>query len=67
MPGHGNSEGQCIKSIEEMSIWINKVIETWRFKQITIMGHSQGCLIALEYALINILKIKKFNICSWFI
>ena len=48
-PGHGNSEGSCLKSIEEMSIWLNKVVEHIGIKDLTLVGHSQGCLIALEY------------------
>ena len=48
-PGHGNSEGSCLKSIEEMSIWLNKVVEQIGIKDLTLVGHSQGCLIALEY------------------
>ena len=25
-PGHGNSEGECLKTIEEMAVWLEKVI-----------------------------------------
>ena len=48
LPGHGNSEGQSLKSIEEMAIGLIKLLR-FRFKRFNIMGHSQGCLIALEY------------------
>ena len=27
LPGHGNSEGPCLISIEEISIWLNDFIE----------------------------------------
>ena len=50
LPGHGNSEGDSLKSIEDMSNWLNKVVKVIGIKDLTILGHSQGCLIALEYA-----------------
>ena len=42
-PGHGNSEGSCLKSIEEMSIWLHKVVKQIGIKDLTLVGHSQGC------------------------
>ncbi len=59
LPGHGNSEGQSIKSIEEMAIWINKVVETLDLSKLCIMGHSQGCLVALEFSNMYPEKIQK--------
>jgi pimeloyl-ACP methyl ester carboxylesterase len=50
LPGHGYSEGDSLKTIEAMSEWLNKVIVHLNIKQHTLIGHSQGCLIALEYA-----------------
>ena len=48
-PGHGNSDGESLKSIEDMALWLNKVVKFLGIKQHTIVGHSQGCLVALEY------------------
>ena len=50
LPGHGNSEGQSLKSIEEMAVWLEKVINKIGIKELTLVGHSQGCLVSLEYA-----------------
>ena len=50
LPGHGNSEGSSLKSIEEMADWLNKVVNVIGIKDLTILGHSQGCLVAIEYA-----------------
>ena len=50
LPGHGNSEGESLKSIELMAEWLNKVITKLNIKNIIILGHSQGCLVALEFA-----------------
>ena len=49
LPGHGNSEGKCLKSIEEISNWLEKVFNELNISNLTIIGHSQGCLEALEY------------------
>ena len=49
-PGHGNSEGESLKTIEEMAEWLEKVIIKIGIKNLTLVGHSQGCLVALEYA-----------------
>jgi pimeloyl-ACP methyl ester carboxylesterase len=50
LPGHGNSEGNCLKSIEEISDWLEKVFIELNVSELTIIGHSQGCLEALEYS-----------------
>ena len=49
-PGHGNSEGDSLKTIEEMAEWLEKVIIKIGIQNLTLAGHSQGCLVALEYA-----------------
>ena len=50
LPGHGNSEGECLKSIEEIAEWLDKVVKKIGIENLTILGHSQGCLVALEYS-----------------
>ncbi len=49
-PGHTNSEGPDLASIESMADWINNVVETLDANNISVVGHSQGSLIALEFA-----------------
>ena len=49
LPGHGNSKGSCLRSIEETAEWLDKVINKIGIKDLSILGHSQGCLVALEY------------------
>lgn len=48
-PGHGNSEGESLKTIEEMAEWLNKAINKLGANKVTLVAHSQGCLVALEY------------------
>ena len=50
LPGHGNSEGPCLDSIEKIADWLEKVFEKLKLKNIILVGHSQGCLEALEYS-----------------
>jgi len=50
LPGHTNSAGPPLESIESMADWLNDVVETLDAKNLSIVAHSQGCLIALEYA-----------------
>ena len=50
LPGHGSSEGPAIKSIEEIAAWIKKLMEKLIINEISFVGHSQGCLVGLEFA-----------------
>ena len=50
LPGHGNSEGPCLDSIEKIADWLEKVFAKLKLKNIILVGHSQGCLEALEYS-----------------
>ncbi len=50
LPGHTNSEGPAIATIEVMADWLDAVLGILGAENISIVAHSQGCLIALEYA-----------------
>ena len=50
IPGHGNSEGPSLKSIEEISDWIKLLMNSLDISKITIVGHSQGCLVGIDFA-----------------
>ena len=50
IPGHGNSEGPALKSIEEISDWIKALIIKADIKKIIIIGHSQGGLVGIDFA-----------------
>ena len=49
-PGHTNSDGPPLESIEAMGDWLNDVVTAVGVDNISLVAHSQGCLIALEYA-----------------
>ena len=59
LPGHGNSEGFCIDSIENIAEWLEKVFKKLDLKNLIIIGHSQGCLEALEYSYRYKTRLKK--------
>ena len=59
LPGHGNSEGPCLDSIEKIADWLEKVFEKLNLNDLIIISHSQGCLEALEYSLKYKDRLKK--------
>ena len=59
LPGHGNSEGPCLDSIEKIADWLEKVFAELNLNNIILVGHSQGCLEALEYSFQHKDRLKK--------
>ena len=49
LPGHGRSDGPELKSIPEMADWLKVTLNFLNINQATIIGHSMGALIALEF------------------
>ena len=62
MPGHGLSSGESLKSIEEMADWVSDVIDSVGYKEASLVGHSQGCLVTMECAAKNPNKIKTLSL-----
>ena len=50
LPGHGLSGGTPLASIETMADWINDLLDSLGAQTATLIGHSQGVLVALEGA-----------------
>ena len=59
LPGHGNSEGPCLDSIEKIADWLEIVFKELNLYKIILVGHSQGCLEALEYSFKYKSRLKK--------
>ena len=59
LPGHGNSEGPCLDSIEKIAEWLEIVFKELKLNNIILIGHSQGCLEALEYSFNYKSRLKK--------
>ena len=64
LPGHGNSEGPCLESIEKITDWLEKVFEKLNLKNLILVGHSQGCLEAIEYSFKYKKRLKKIVLVS---
>ena len=64
LPGHGNSEGPCLDSIEKIADWLEKVFIELKLNKVIIVGHSQGCLEALEYSYKYKSRLKKIVFVS---
>lgn len=58
LPGHSNSEGPALTSIEAIGDWLSNVVESLDIDNISVVAHSQGCLNALEYISRNPDKIR---------
>ncbi len=50
LPGHSLSKGKPLTSIEAMADWIWQLLDELKVKQASLIGHSQGALVALEAA-----------------
>jgi len=50
LPGHGNSEGPSLKSIEKISDWIKSLMLKINIEKIIIIGHSQGGLVGIDFS-----------------
>lgn len=50
LPGHGRSEGPPLASVGEMSDWVFALLKSLEIEKASVVGHSMGALIALEFA-----------------
>ncbi|SFI26293.1 Pimeloyl-ACP methyl ester carboxylesterase [Collimonas sp. OK307] len=50
LPGHGRSQGPALATIEELSEWLNSLLDAAGVTKAILVGHSMGSLIALETA-----------------
>jgi pimeloyl-ACP methyl ester carboxylesterase len=49
-PGHGRSEGPPLPSIGAMADWVSSVLKKLKVEKASLVGHSMGSLVALEFA-----------------
>jgi pimeloyl-ACP methyl ester carboxylesterase len=50
LPAHGRSAGPALAAIGEMADWIAAILNSLKIEQASLVGHSMGALIALEFA-----------------
>ena len=50
LPGHGNSDGPSLTSIDHISNWVKQLMEKLNIRKISLVGHSQGSLVGINFA-----------------
>ena len=50
LPGVGNSQGPALDTIERISDWVSELLQKLNIKKINFVGHSQGCLVGIDFA-----------------
>tara|TARA_Y100000590_G_scaffold357917_1_gene412993 strand:- start:3616 stop:4365 length:750 start_codon:yes stop_codon:yes gene_type:complete len=50
LPGHGESDGPALKTIQKISDWIKDLMISAKIEKIIFAGHSQGCLVGIDFA-----------------
>ena len=50
LPGHGRSEGPPLQSVEQVTDWIVALLDSAKLDRASVVGHSLGALVALEFA-----------------
>jgi pimeloyl-ACP methyl ester carboxylesterase len=50
LPAHGRSGGAPLASTGAMADWVKNVLDEKKIKSATLVGHSMGSLVALEFA-----------------
>ena len=48
LPGHGDSQGSSLNSIESYSRFVINALESYDLKNLSLCGHSMGGLVALD-------------------
>ncbi len=61
-PEHSLSEGEALDSIEAMSDWLWQLLDEMDVKQCSLVGHSQGALVALEAAASQPERVKSISL-----
>ena len=50
LPGHGRSEGAPLITISEISEWVSDFMDAAELASASVIGHSMGALVAIEFA-----------------
>ncbi|MGE0424846.1 MAG: alpha/beta fold hydrolase [Reyranellaceae bacterium] len=64
LPGHGESEGDAIATIEEMADWVPKFLDAAGLKQAALVGHSMGAMAALQTAARHPGRVRSLALCG---
>jgi pimeloyl-ACP methyl ester carboxylesterase len=59
LPGHGDSAGPALHSIEALADWTVALLDAAAIEDAVLVGHSMGSLIALEVAFRSPARVRK--------
>ena len=59
LPGHGRSERPLLNTVPAMADWVMRLCDAAGMREVSLVGHSMGSLIAVEAASRNPERIKK--------
>lgn len=59
LPGHGRSEGPLMDAVPSMADWVMRFCDAAGAREVSLVGHSMGSLIALEAASRHGKRVKK--------
>lgn len=59
LPGHGKSAGTALATIGDLAGWIAQLLDAVGAKDVTLVGHSMGSLVAMETAARHPERIKR--------
>ena len=63
-PAHGWSEGPALDSIAAMADWTARLIDAAGLKQVALVGHSMGALVAHDCAARHGDKVRALGLCG---
>lgn len=59
LPGHGLSAGEPLASVEAIADWVAALLDVLGIAQASIVGHSMGSLVTLEFAVRHAERVKQ--------
>ena len=64
LPGHSLSGGEALADIESMAGWLWQLLDQLGVKKASLVGHSQGGLVALEAAAIQPQRVRSVSMIA---
>ena len=64
LPGHGRSEGPPVRTVEEMADWVSELLKKTGTPKASVVGHSMGSLVALEFAARHPEQAERIAFCA---
>ena len=64
LPGHGRSAGPALTDIQGMADWVSEALKTLKIPKASVVGHSMGSLVALEFAARHPEQAERIAFCA---